>query len=738
MIKKLSILLFCFSISFHFTAKEGMWIPALLKAVEGDMQSYGLKLSAEDIYSINQSSLKDAIVHFGGGCTAEVISYEGLILTNHHCGYSQIQSHSSLENDYLKNGFWAMSKEDELMNPGLTATFIVEIRDVTASVLEGIDKTTPESDRNRIIEENSKKIELAASKDNHYEAKVRAFYYGNEFYMILTETFDDVRLVGAPPSSIGKFGGDTDNWVWPRHTGDFSMFRIYMGADGKPAEPSADNVPLKPKHSLEINLDGVEQGEFTMVYGFPGRTEQYLSSFAVDHIMNISNPNNIEMRTASLAVIDDAMERSDKIRIQYAAKQSRISNAWKKWKGQNFGLEKLDALQEKRDFEEEFKKRVSENGLRPKYGDILKSLEGQYEEIKSYKIARDYFIEYVFYGPEFVRYANRFSSLVDQYESISQDPEKLSAEIEKLKNATKSHFKNYNRTVDQKIFNALTPLYKNGVADSFEPQILNAGLSKFRGSTDVLGNAIYNKSYFVDEEKMNALLANFNSGSVKKVKKDPAYRVMRDFFSGYYDKIRPRYNDLQNQIDINMRKYMQAQRELFPERPNWADANSTLRLTYGKAEGSEPIDAVEYKFYTTLDGAIAKYIPDDKEFDLPEKLIELWENQDYGQYADKGELRVCFTGSNHTSGGNSGSPCLNGMGQLVGLNFDRSWESTMSDIRFSPELCRNIMVDIRYVLFIVDKFAGADHLIDEMVLVRNPEKKRDMFMIDPAIQSLNR
>ncbi|MEM7163536.1 MAG: S46 family peptidase [Bacteroidota bacterium] len=732
---------FCFLICLSFLnfshAKEGMWIPALLKAVEGDMQTMGLQLSAEDIYAINQSSLKDAIVHFGGGCTAEVISNEGLILTNHHCGYSQIQSHSSLENDYLKDGFWAMSKEDELQNPGLTATFIVEIRDVTSKILKGIDETTPEGDRNKIIEENSKVLELAATKDNHYEAKVRAFYYGNEFYMIITETFEDVRLVGAPPSSIGKFGGDTDNWVWPRHTGDFSMFRIYSGEDGLPAAPNENNVPLKPKHSLPINLDGVEEGEFTMVYGFPGRTEQYLSSFAVDYVMNTSNPNKIEMRTASLGVIDAAMEKSDKIRIQYAAKQSRISNAWKKWKGQNFGLEKLDALNEKKAFEKEFMKRVSEKGLRSEYGEILKNLEGQYEEIFTYQIARDYFIEYVFYGPEFVRFANRFSSIVDQYEALSSEPEKFEEEIAKLKRATESHFKNYNRTVDQKIFNVLTPLYKKGVADSFEPEIFNDGLAKYRGTVQGLGQAIYNKSFFVDQERMNNLLENFNAGSVKKIKKDPAYKVMRGLFAGYYDKIRPRYGDLQNQIDVNMRKYMEGQRKLFPERPNWADANSTLRLTYGKAEGSEPVDAVVYKFYTTMDGVMNKYIPGDKEFDLPQKLVNLWEEKDYGQYADNGELRVCFTGSNHTSGGNSGSPCLNGRGELVGLNFDRSWESTMSDIRFAPELCRNIMVDIRYVLFIVDKFAGADHLIHEMNLVRNPEPKRDTFM-DPTMQSLNR
>ena len=317
---------------------------------------------------------------------------------------------------------------------------------------------------------------------------------------------------------------------------------------------------------------------------------------------------------------------------------------------------------------------------------------------------------------------------------IAADPEKLKAEIDKLKNATTAHFKNYNRTVDQKIFNALTPLYKNGVADSFEPIMLNSGLAKYRGKYEYLGNVIYNKSMFVDEEKMNMLLDKFSASSIKKIVKDPAYILMSDFFSSYYNKIRPKYSELQKQIDVNMRNYVKAQRELFPERANWADANSTLRLTYGKAEGSEPKDAVVYKFYTTLDGVMAKYIPGDKEFDLPQKLIDLWESKDYGQYADGGELRVCFTGSNHTSGGNSGSPCLNAMGQLVGLNFDRSWESTMSDIQFAPELCRNIMVDIRYVLFIVDKFAGADHLIDEMVLVRNPKPKLDTFM-DPTIES---
>ena len=738
MIRKPILALLFVAITFFGNAKEGMWIPALLKAVEGDMQSYGLKLSAEDIYSINQSSLKDAIVHFGGGCTAEVISTQGLILTNHHCGYSQIQSHSSLENDYLKNGFWAMSRSEELTNNGLTATFIVEIRDVTSDVLKGVLATTPESDRNKLIEENSAKLEGEVSKDSHYEARIRPFYYGNEFYMIITETYEDVRLVGAPPSSIGKFGGDTDNWIWPRHTGDFSIFRIYAGEDGHPAEPSDDNVPLSPKHSLEINLDGVDEGEFTMVYGFPGRTEQYLSSYAVDYVMNKSNPARIEMRAASLKVIDDAMERSDKIRIQYSAKQSRISNAWKKWIGQNFGLNRLKALDEKIEFERQFNEKVIAEGKRSEYGSVLKNMQGLYSEIEGYNLARDYFIEYVFYGPEFVRYANRFSSIVDQYDDIVSKG-KLEGELEKLKKATTSHFKNYNRSVDQKIFEALTPIYKKGVDDNFEPGMLAAGLdAKYKGKVNYLGNVIYNKSLFVEQEKMDALLANFSAGSVKKIAKDPAFKLMKDFFSGYYDKIRPKYNDLQGQIDVNMRSYMKGLMELFPQKASWADANSTLRLTYGKAEGSEPLDAVIYKYYTTLDGAITKYIPNSKDFDLPERLIELCENKDYGQYAHDGEMRVCFTGSNHTSGGNSGSPCLNRYGELVGLNFDRSWESTMSDIRFAPELCRNIMVDIRYVLFIVDKFAGATHLIDEMVLVRNPEEVEPDPMADPVMQSMNR
>lgn len=738
MIKKFSIFLFCISISLQSFSKEGMWIPALLKAVEGDMQAFGLKLSAEDIYSINQSSLKDAIVHFGGGCTAEVISEQGLILTNHHCGYSQIQSHSSLENDYLKNGFWAMSKSEELRNPGLTATFIVEIRDVTADILIGISKTTPESDRNKMIEENSLKLESDVTKDSHFKAKVRPFYYGNEFYMIITETYEDVRLVGAPPSSIGKFGGDTDNWVWPRHTGDFSMFRIYTDKEGHPAQPSDDNVPMNPKYSLEINLDGVEEGEFTMIYGFPGRTESYLSSYAVDYVMNKSNPARIEMRTASLGVIDDAMERNNKIRIQYSAKQSRISNAWKKWIGQNFGLNRLKALDEKIERELEFTKKVSEEDLRAEYGDVLKNMQGLYNEIEGYNLARDYFIEYVFYGPEFIRYANRFSSIIDQYEDIVAKG-KLDEELDKLRKATTSHFKNYNRTVDQKIFEALTPIYKRGVEDGFQPKMFTSVLNaKYRGSVDHLGNVIYNKSLFIDQEKMEAILANFSAGSVKKIKKDHGFMLMKDLFSGYYDKIRPRYNDLQGQISVNMRKYMKAQMELFPDKANWADANSTLRLTYGKAEGSQPVDAVIYKFYTTLDGVMAKYDKGSKDFDLPDRLIDLHAEKDYGQYADDGELRVCFTGSNHTSGGNSGSPCLNSRGQLVGLNFDRSWESTMSDIRFAPELCRNIMVDIRYVLFIVDKFAGAKHLIDEMKLVRNPIEETPEPFADPTMQSQNR
>lgn len=704
-------------------ADEGMWIPSLLKQLnESDMKAKGLRLTAEDIYSINKSSLKDAIVHFGGGCTAEVISKNGLILTNHHCGYGQIQYHSSLENDYLKNGFWAKNHAEELRNPGLKATFIIRIEDVTKKVLEGLPSGASEQEREVFVAEKSKAVIEEATKGTHYEASIKPFFYGNEYYMIVTETFNDVRLVGAPPSSIGKFGGDTDNWMWPRHTGDFSIFRIYAGKDNLPAEISDDNVPFQPRHALPISIDGVKENDFTMVYGFPGRTEQYLTSWAVDYVMNKANPARIKMRETSLSIIDANMRKSDLVRIQYAAKQSRISNAYKKWIGQNRGLQRLNAIEKKQNDEKAFSAAVASNkSFSEQYGNVLPELETSYKAIADYELARDYFIELVYYGPEILRFSSQFSNLINNYHKLAEEGT-LEKEKEKLKASASLYFKNYDFLTEQAVFGALVQLYVAGLNKDFQPEALKNMLKRFGGDVLKLKTYLYGKSVFASKKGVDKLINGINAFNVNKYKNDPALVLVNGFFESYNKSIRPTYAKLTADIDNLMRLYVKAQQELNPNKVFWADANSTLRLTYGKVEGSEPKDGVYYKYYTTIDGIMEKYDPTNVDFELPERLIELYEQKDYGQYGENGTLNVCFTGSNHTTGGNSGSPVINAKGQLIGLNFDRTWESTQSDIMFDPERCRNIAVDVRYVLFIVDKFAGATHLIDEMNLVSSKKK----------------
>jgi len=706
-------LLFVLFIGTKAFCHEGMWIPSLLNAIEDEMQAEGLKLSAEDIYSINNSSLKDAIVHFGGGCTAEVISDEGLILTNYHCGYSQVQSHSSVEQDYLTDGFWAKNRGEELKNPGLTATFIVRIEDVTSKILAAIDGVEDEEEKYNKLQEAIEKLEVETTQGTNYKASVRAFYYGAEYYMIVSKTYNDVRLVGAPPSSIGKFGGDTDKWIWPRHTGDFSLFRVYANSENEPAEVSDSNKPFKPAKSLEISIGGVQEGDFTMVYGFPGRTEKYLTSGQVDYVQNVENPAKISMRDATLKIMESSMNNDDKIRIQYAAKQSRVSNAWKKWIGQNFGLEQQNALAHKMAQEKEFQSKVNASPeLKAKYGNLLSDFKTLEEQLAPLKMGRAMFIEYIFYGPELIRFINRFDDLVANFED-HETKGTVEKEKEKLMRSIDSFFKDFHQPTDKIIFDELTEKYIENMNDellslSFRDEV---ALKK-------LSNNLYVKSVFSNKDKLKKMLTKLNASNAKKIKQDPGFKLAAEMYTAYFQAIRPKYNMLSGQMNGLMKDYIQAQKEIYPNRKFSPDANSTLRLTYGKVEGSEPRDAVKYTYYTTAQGVLDKYVPEDNDFDLPKDLISLIEKKDFGQYADEnGELRICFTGSNHTSGGNSGSPALNEKGQLVGLNFDRSWESTMSDIMFAPDICRNIMVDIRYVLFVVDKYAGANYLIKEMNIV---------------------
>lgn len=722
MFRKTTIVLFLgFVLGMNLVSKasEGMWIPALLKSLnESEMKTMGMRLSAEDLYSINKSSLKDAIVHFGGGCTAEVVSDKGLILTNHHCGFSQIQSHSSVENDYLKDGFWAKDHASELMNAGLTATFIVRIEDVTKAVLEG---TAGKSDEEKatLVTANIRKIESQTEEaEKGREAKIKPFFYGNEYYMIVTKTYRDVRLVGAPPSAVGKYGGDTDNWMWPRHTGDFSVFRIYAGADNEPAAPSADNVPYKPVKHFPVSLKGTKPGDFTLVYGFPGRTQQYLHSRAVKFVTETQNPAAIEMRRKSLAVIDAKMLESARWRIAYAGTQARISNYYKKWIGENRGLKKLNAIKVKQEMEREFAARLKKNPeLQAKYGDIQQRLVAHYDKGEKYLMARTMLIEFFFVGPSILRFTRNFETLVDYNDKLSEDEAK--EEVENLKKLVESSYKNYDPETDKRIFAALYGDYINHLSPELRPDIHAETAAKYGKDYERYAEDLFAKSYFTNKDRIMGWLDKYSPKKLKKLKNDPVYRLMKGSLGAWQTKASAKYAQFDAELSALMEDYVKAMMLVFPDKRYWPDANSTLRVTYGKVEGSEPRDGVEYTPYTTMDGILAKYIPGHRDFDLPDRLIQLGKTKDFGRYADaNGDLVVCFTASNHTTGGNSGSPVIDADGNLIGINFDRSWESTMSDIMFDPERCRNIVVDIRYVLFIMDKYANAGHLVNEMTIVR--------------------
>lgn len=702
-------------------ADEGMWLPLLLEKLnEKHMKSLGMKMSAKDIYSINSGSLKDAIVSFNGGCTGEVISSKGLILTNHHCGFDAIQNHSTLERNYIRDGFWAANNKEEIPNPGMFVTFIIRIEDVTKQVLNGVVPSMTESERQSTIDKNISEIRKGAKKESYQDGFVRGFFEGNQYYMFITETYKDIRLVGAPPTSVGNFGKDTDNWMWPRHTGDFSMFRIYANKDNKPAEYAADNVPYTPKKSLSISLDGVTEGDFTMVFGFPGRTTQYLQSTAVEQIMTVNDPAKIAIREKALAVIDGYMRKDEKIKIQYVAKYAGIQNAYKKWQGEVLGLTSTNALGKKRTNEAEFQKRVNANPQwKTQYGTLLGDLEAAYAEIKPYGYARDYYLE-IISKIELFTIANWVNSVKtaaekDGEKGFDQRRDQAVAVLEGL-------FDEYNTEVDQQLFETLIEMYVKDQEEKYQSPVLKKLLKENGNSVEKVAAKLYEETKLHNAKKTTELLGKPMEEIIEFVKKDKTIELYTDMAGTYTTVVAKKLNEIQGRINRLNRTYMQAQMDVFKEKTFYPDANSTLRVTYGKVKGYNPRDAVKYDYYTYLDGVMDKYKPGDYEFDVPEKIRTLYKNKDYGQYGANGKMPVCFIAMNHTTGGNSGSPALDASGNLVGLNFDRVWEGTMSDINYDPFICRNIMVDIRYVLFIVDKYAGASHLIKEMKLV-HPKRK---------------
>lgn len=697
-------------------ADEGIWIPILIEKYNIKvMQEKGFKLSAEDIYSINKASMKDAVLIFGGGCTGEIISDEGLVITNHHCGYGMIQDHSSLEHDYLTNGFWAMSRSEELPNPGLTVTILKRMEDVTGKVLQGVTGGMNSSQREKIIAANIAGIQKDAAKGTGYRATVRPFYMGNQYFLFVDEIFRDVRLVGAPPSAIGKFGGDTDNWIWPRHTGDFSIFRIYAGKNNKPAVYSKDNVPYKPAYHFPISLKGVKEGDFTMVFGYPGTTYEYVPSFHIEMVKNHLYPKLIDIRTKKIDIINQAMNADPLVRIKYASKAAGISNAWKKWIGEIQGLDRMNTITKKQEFEAGFLKWVNQEDSRnKKYGNIIGRYKELYDSLKIYNLVNNFTAE-VFTGAESLVLAASLNSLAAMADTGTQ--EDLRTARERIIAGSADFFKDYDLKTDKQLFAAVMKMYgENLDAQWLAPEYISLRKS-CKGDFEALSGKIYRKSPFTDQSGFNAFVSSFSAATVKKLEKDPLYRIAKWAGSFIASAIRPDLVRLNAELQQLNRLYMAAQMEYDKERIFYPDANSTLRIAYGEVQGYGPKDAVYYNYYTTLAGIIEKDNPEIYDYDVPGRLKELYYRKDFGRYAKDGEMHVCFIADNHTTGGNSGSPVINGEGQLIGVNFDRAWEGVASDMAFNPLQSRNISLDIRYALFIIDKFAGAGYLLDEMTII---------------------
>ena len=708
------ILLSAFALSTMMTFAQqygGMWIPTEVN--EKEMKELGMKISAKDIFNPEKASIKDAVVQFDGGCTAEIISGKGLLLTNHHCGYDNIQSHSTVENDLLTNGFWAKDMNGELPNPGVTVDFITDIKEVTKDILAGTESLKGK-DLDAKIKQNTDAYIASQKPESYQKISVRSMYYGNKFYAYVIETYKDIRLVGAPPQAIGKYGSDTDNWVWPRHTGDFSMFRIYADKNNKPAEYSKDNIPYTPKHFLPISIKDKKEDDFTFVFGFPGRTTEYLPAVAVEKIMTEIDPAMISVRDVTLKTLDEKMRVDNATRIKYASKYARISNAWKKWQGEIEGLKKSNAVGKKQQYEQSL---ISKN---PAIKTTIDGLNKLYNEQAPYALNRAYYSELP-RNAETLALGSLFGSYVEAVENGTSSQKSL----DQLKSRLSEIYKDYESGLDAKVTAKVIALYANKTPQQFLP----AGFEKYKDvnqnistienwakNSVVMGSGKVNGATVYSD--INKVFADQNA-LVQALKKDPVVQLYASIKGTYVKTTHEKVTSLQTEIDALQKQFMAQQMETDKDRKFFPDANSTLRVTYGKVKGSNPRDAVTYGYQTHLSGVMEKYIPGDYEFDLPKKLINLYNTKDYGIYKDKsGDVPVNFTATNHTTGGNSGSPALDAYGNLIGLNFDRQWEGTMSDINYDPKLCRNIMVDTKYILFVIDKFADAKWLINEMKIVK--------------------
>ncbi|MGE4288329.1 MAG: S46 family peptidase [Salinivirgaceae bacterium] len=705
------------SVSLLVKADEGMWLPILINQNMGTMTEMGMQLSAEDIYSINHSSVKDAIIALDrGSCTGELISAQGLVLTNHHCGYGEIQAHSTVEHDYLTDGFWAMSKDQELANPGKTASFLIRVEDVTERVLSAIPAGASQTLRNHLVDSVARVINDEATKGSHYNAEVESMFKGNFFYLFVYETFRDIRLVGAPPESIGKFGSDTDNWMWPRHTGDFSIFRIYAGPDGKPADYAEANIPYTPKHFLPISLDGVKMDDFAFIMGYPGSTQRYMTSFELKNTIDFQNPNRAKIRGLKQEIWKEDMDKDTEVRIKYASKHARSANYWKYSIEQNKALKKLKVLEQKQELEANFMQWVNQNEARKaKYGNALKLIEESENESIAISNAQQYVYETLIGGAESFIFAFRASGLMAAL-ATPDSTELINKQVKQFSKSAENFFKNYNAETDRKVTKALVKLFIADVPAQYHPDfIANVIDKKYKGNVDKFVDDLFKKSIFVDKARMDAFLAK---PSAKVLSKDLAFMAGVSTIKqlrGFGAMVEPAGLKMQE----GMRLFVGGLLEMNPDQVYSPDANSTMRLTYGSVGDYYPADAVHYAHFTTLKGVMEKEDPDVREFNVPEKLKEIYKNKDFGPYGNPdGTMNVCFTTNNDITGGNSGSPVINGKGQLIGLAFDGNSEAMSGDIAFENSMQKCINVDIRYVLLIIDKFAGASNLIEEMKLVK--------------------